>query len=153
MGADLKGYAAPQNNFAPVSGKNKGQGAGILGTAQPDGCYKCRRIGRHVCSWTQGWAGSCSRGRCERARVLSQKGYSLVAGAPFRDLRASPYAILMQGLMHAQGSVVFSGPAEPCMAAFFSGRVGRCAESPVTLLWQAQSQAPCESPGLLRNRL
>jgi hypothetical protein len=125
MGAELKGFAAPQSNFAPVSGRNKGQGSGLLGVGQATGVLGAgESAGMVALGLKEGQGLLAAADAGAGARVLSQKGYSLVAGAPFRDLKASPYAILMQGLMHAQGSVVFSGPAEPCMAAFFPAESG-----------------------------
>lgn len=124
MGGELKGFAAPQSNHAPISGRNSGPGSGLLGVGRTGVVGAGESAGVYALGLKQGQGMVAAADAGTGARVLSQKGYSLVAGAPYKDLKASPYAIMMQGMMHAQGSVVFSGAAEPCIAAFFPNESG-----------------------------
>ena len=124
QGNIIKGINKPPNKHAPITGVNKGDGAGILGVGESEGV-----VGSGMQSGLTGLGinngyGVLGVSRNNAAGVfLSEHTYSLIAGGTLkdRDIQSSPLSFLSKGISRFDDSI-YSYSNSSCIAAYFAIR-------------------------------
>ena len=115
----------PPLNHAPVTGINRGGGAGVVGQSAGDGVLGAGKRAGVTGLGLDAGAGVLGAGRKGAGgHFLSERGYSLVAGGELdaRGLFSSELALLVRGRARFTDSLYLAqgdGSAAACMAAYF----------------------------------
>ena len=116
----------PPAGYAPVSGVNTGEGAGIAGRGRHDGVIGSGRSGGVIGFGLEGGVGVVGAARSgPGGYFLSEKGYSVVVGGEFqeRGLYGSDLGLLVRGRTRLMDSLYMAGQdgdTPPVIACYFS---------------------------------